>query len=105
MERGPFRKVLRSEKAGRRGTTRWLIELECGHVHNLLRKPSKERMCCDQCLPQPEDDYVLDLSEDFTKVRLAATFGVDTDQIVMFEGGCQITLDTLQIRKLQIDGL
>lgn len=103
---GPIRQVTEKVRAGRRGTTKWLVGLECGHAYTLDRKLYGDAVRCDQCVPPevPEEEVILDLSEEFTRVKVASLFGVDGEQVTMFDGGCSVHLTTIQIRKLLIEG-
>lgn len=101
-KRGPYRKVLQVERVGKHGASRYLLNLECGHVRKALRKPPRERVCCSECgIPvSVEDEIVVDMDPIRDAAKLAHRLGVDVSQVSVYPGGAQVTMDTFQLRKL-----
>jgi hypothetical protein len=99
-KRGPFRDVARSDKAGTHGSTRWVVELSCGHLLTLKRKPPRERVCCAECLPVAVEDEVLNMDDIVTALTLADRWGLDNDQVEVVDGAARVTIDPFQLRRL-----
>jgi hypothetical protein len=59
----PRRIVLKAYKAGKRGQSKWLHELECGHSETRSRKAPTASVGCTRCLREVKDAAEWSLAE------------------------------------------
>lgn len=122
-KRGPKRSVSQAVRLGEYGSTKWHIELECGHTLESARKPKvgEDRLCCRTCV-QPnslqttrqrlsnvlaEDreereffTWYDPMEEIRTRAAIAAKVGVPIDQVELVNGTATVFLDAQQVSRL-----
>lgn len=99
IRRGPVRQIVRQEKIGQHGKSSWAIELECGHIVNSVRRSSRDRRCCSQCVVIENTGP---LETDYTRQRLllASKLGVDVSQVEVSVEGARVSLLQMDVVKL-----
>ena len=100
MSVGRLRKVTRQVKSGFHGRSRWVIELECGHVTRSARKSPKTHRRCNSCLTTDNDHTFEIMDYSHLEAKLAHSLGVDSSQLTVSEYGGQVNLTTYDVARL-----
>jgi hypothetical protein len=101
MKSGPLRKVTRQKKNGLHGSSRWNIEMECGHVDRASRKSPRGNRRCAACLKDQVAEFSFELVDySHVEAKLASALDLEPSQVTVTEHGGHVILTPFDVAKL-----